>query len=122
LIPDDYTRIGLKLPGQLPFPHVECINTGSSILEQAVCESTGGGAEIRARSSGGRDLELIKRCLQFGARPARKRQLAKNANIGLGIDLLARFVDLLLTNQYLARQEQSLRFVPALGQAAFYKQ
>ena len=78
------------------------IDERSSILEQAICETTGGSSTIKCHTSCYGHLEMLKRGLQLIATPAGVALPASHTYHGITRHQHTRLVDTLLIDQYLS--------------------
>src|SRR5207248_11174897 len=94
------------------------IDKCSAILEQAICETTGGSATIKCHTSCYSHLEMLKRSLQLIATPAGVAQPASHTYHGITRHQHTRLVDALLIDQYLSGHNPAPRIFLAVKDAA----
>ena len=118
-----HARIVAQFPIELARAHVHGVHARRAVLQQAVGEAAGGGADVQAQPARHIDAEMIQRRLQLqpaaahiaSALPATSMRLAASTRV-------ARLDGFLSVDQHLAGHDESLRFLAGFGQAALDQQ
>src|ERR1051326_3305611 len=115
-------RIVAQLPIELARAHVHRMHARRPALQQAICEATGGTANVQAHAPGHLDVEFVQRRRQLDAAAAHIRRFAGDCNAARGVDIVARLKRLLPVHQNIARHDERLRLFAGFSQAALDQQ
>ena len=112
-------RVCFETPGDLGCADVDTMNFGRAVLQEAVCEATGGGADIDADQAGRIDCEVVQGFFEFEAATADVAELLEDFDGRFGWDLGTGFVDLLTVYEDLSGEDEGLGFFARLNQISF---
>src|SRR5215813_754586 len=113
LFQQPHPRVTSQSRIDLPVPRIHRDHSCCSVLQQAVCETSGGGPNIKADAPTDLYLPALERPFQF--QPASADiflVISQQANRCVRLDRGPRFLDLLLVNQDLPGEDQRLAAFP----------
>src|SRR5215471_10552272 len=94
-------------------------DAGNTVLQQAICESSGGCAYIHAGFARDVDLPVLKRSFKLESATADVLQIGiEQADRAIQINLCARLLDLLLIHQHFAGKDKCLRTLARSNESA----
>ncbi len=116
----NYARVLLHAPGHLLGRHVDRIDAARTMLQQAVGEAAGGGADIEASFARGVDAEILERAFQLESGAAGVFcGGSADFDVRVGGDLGSRFFAAGAVYADFSSQDHGLRFFAGFGEAAF---
>src|SRR5580658_724000 len=102
-------RILAQLEIHLPVTRVDRDHASCAVLQQAIGEPTGGGADVEANSARNIYIPVLKGAFKFQSAAANILQIfAEQPDRRVGQNLGAGFLDLLVVNQHFPRENQGL--------------
>ena len=118
-----YARILAEAEVDLAVSGVDRDHASGAVLQEAIGETAGGGADVEASFAGDVDLPMLKTFFELESAAAYVLKiLAEESNVGVGIDAGAGLFDFLTLDQNLSGKDQRLRSLTRSGETAFEKQ
>jgi hypothetical protein len=112
--------IAAEALGDLAVAGIDGENAGGSVLEHAIDEASGGGADVEAESAGEVDLPVTEGLFELEAPAAYVAKIfAEETQRGFFGDRAARFLDLLLIDEDTPGEDERLGAFAAGNQSAF---
>ncbi len=111
-------RVCLELPIDLGCSNVDAMDAGGTVLEKAVGEAAGGGADVDGDAAGGVNLELLESPFEFEAAAADVAKLFEEFDGCVSGDGRAGLVDLLSIHQNLTGEDEGFAAFSRRDEAA----
>jgi hypothetical protein len=119
LLAGDDPGVAADLPDQLVGAHIEGIDLGRAVLEQAVGEPAGGGSGIETGQAGRIDLKMRQGSFQFKAPSADIPWFGFDGNGVVRFDGLSGFGGRVAINQHFAGKDETFGLLAGITEAAF---
>jgi hypothetical protein len=114
----DDERILLESPGKLMDVDVDGEDEFGAVLEKAISEAAGGGADVEASAARGIEGKIGESGFEFAAGAGSEFLASDELETGVGRDGCAGFVGAGTVNANLAREDEGLGFLLGIGEAA----